>query len=61
MVFLEYLVPIMDDLGCPAWIEEQKQNIDAAAYEKNLNKDVKLPSIKKQLIVIIQLNTGQKS
>ena len=39
----------MDDLDNPALIEEWKQNIDADAYGKNLNQDVKLPSIKKQI------------
>ena len=35
-LFLEYLVPIMDDLNHPPLIEEWKQNIDPAAYEKDL-------------------------
>ena len=42
-LFLEYLVTIMDDLDHPPLIEERKQNIDDAAYEKKLYKDVKLP------------------
>ena len=42
-LFLEYLVTIMDDLDHPTFIEERKQNIDDAAYEKKLYKDVKLP------------------
>ena len=29
--------------------EEWKQNLDAAAYETNLNQDVNIPSIKKQI------------
>ena len=33
-LFIEYLVPIMDDIDHPALIEEWKQNVDAAAYEK---------------------------
>ena len=37
----------MDDIGHPGFTEEWKQNIDAAAYKKKLNKDVKIPSIKK--------------
>ena len=45
----EYLVPIMENLDYPALIEEWKQNIDAAAYEKNLYQDLKLPSIKKKI------------
>ena len=39
----------MEDLYHPALIEKWKQNIDAAAYEKNLNRDVKIPSIKKKI------------
>ena len=48
-LFLEYLVPVMDDLDHPTLIEEWKQNLDAAAYEKNTYKDVKLLSIKKKM------------
>ena len=33
-LFIEYLVPIMDDIDHPALIEEWKQKFDAAAYEK---------------------------
>ena len=47
--FLGYLVLVMDDLDHTAFIEEWKKYIDAAAYEKNLYKDVKLPSIKKKI------------
>ena len=50
----------MEDLDHPALIEEWKQNIDADAYENNLNKDVKIPSIKKNLIVIIKLILANK-
>ena len=51
----------MDDLDHPELIEEQKQNIYAADYENNLNQDVKIPSIKKTMIVMIKLNTGQQA
>ena len=37
----------MKNLDNTALIEEWKQNFDAAAYEKNLNQDIKIPSIKK--------------
>ena len=37
----------MDDLDHPALIEEWKKNVDAAAYENNLNQDINIPSIKK--------------
>ena len=32
--FIKYLVPVMNDLDHPELIEEWKQNIDAAAYER---------------------------
>ena len=33
----------------PALIEEWIQNLDTAAYEKNIHKDEKLPSMKKKI------------
>ena len=33
-LFIEYLFPIMDDIGHLELIEEWKQNLDSAAYEK---------------------------
>ena len=39
----------MDDLEHTALIEECIQNLDSAAYEKNLHKDEKLPSIKQKI------------
>ena len=48
-LFIDHLVPIMGDLDHPDFIEERKQNLDAAAYEKNLNQDVKIPSIKENI------------
>ena len=32
-LFIEYLFPIMNNLDRPAFIEEWKQNLDAADYE----------------------------
>ena len=46
--FIEYLVSVMYDPDIPALIEEWKQNLDAADYEKKLNQDVKLPSKRKK-------------
>ena len=60
-ILIENLVPRMDNLDHPGFIEEHKQNIYAAAYENNLNQDVKLPSMKKKLIVMIKLNTSQQA
>ena len=47
--FLEYLVPVMEYLEHLAFIEEWIQNLDTAAYEKNINRDVRISSIKKQI------------
>ena len=51
----------MDDLDHTEFIEERKQNLYTAAYENNLYKHVKLPSIKKKLMLMIKHNTVQKS
>ena len=40
----------MDDLYHPALIGDWKQDLDADAYETNLYKYVKLPSIQKKLL-----------
>ena len=42
-------------------IEECEKNPDAAAYEKNVNQYVKIPPIKKQMIIMIKLKTGQQA
>ena len=34
-LFIEYIVTIVEDLYHPALIEDWKQNINAAAYEKS--------------------------
>ena len=47
-LFIEYLVSIIHNLDHFSLIEEWKINIDAAAHEKKLNKDVKIPSINKK-------------
>ena len=56
-----YLVPIMDDLDHHSFIEEWKQNVDPDAYKNNLNQDVKIPSVQKNIILIINLNNGQQA
>ena len=33
-LFIEYLVPVMEDIDHPVLIEEWRQNLDAAAYKK---------------------------
>ena len=51
----------MDDLYHPAFIEEWRQNIDAAAYENKLNQDVKIPSINKTIDHNDKTDTGQQA
>ena len=48
-LFLEKLVTVMKDIGHHMLIEEWIQNLYAAAYEKNIHKDEKLPSMKKKI------------
>ena len=50
----------MDNIDHRALNEEWKQNLDAAAYEININQDVKLPSLKKKMIVMRKMTTGQQ-
>ena len=47
--FLEYLVPVIEDIENTVLIEEWIRNIYADTYEKNLIKDEKLPSIKNKI------------
>ena len=48
-LFLEYLVPVMDDI-LPSCVNRiMDKNLDTAAYEKNLHKDVKLQSINNKI------------
>ena len=39
----------MENYDHPALIDERKQNINAAAYKKHLNKEINLPSKKKEI------------
>ena len=48
-LFIEYHVPLFDDLDHPSLIKEWGGNIDAAAYKKILNKVIKIPSKKKEI------------
>ena len=48
-LFLEYLVPVTKYIEYHAFIKEWIQNLDAAAYKKNLNKDEKLPSMREKI------------
>ena len=48
-LFIEYLVPVVEYIDRSALIEEWKLNLYASAYENNLNQDVKIPPIKKNI------------
>ena len=39
----------MEDLDHPELIEELKHNIVTASYENNINQDINLPPIKRQI------------
>ena len=41
-LFCEHIETLLKDINHPALIQEQKQNIDAAAYEIILNEEVKI-------------------
>ena len=51
----------MDELGNPAFIEEWKKNLDDAAYEKIYTKMKSYHQLRRKLIVMIKLNTGQQA
>ena len=59
--FLEYLVPVMEDVEYPALIEEWIQNLDAAAYEKIYTNMKSYYQLRRKLTVIIKQNIGQKA
>ena len=46
-LFCQYHILLLKYIDHPALIQEQNQNIDSAAYEENLNKEIKLPLKKK--------------
>ena len=60
-IFDQYHIPLLNDFDNSALIEAWKQNIDADAYGKDLNHNVKLPPNKKKVIVVIALITGQQA
>ena len=52
-LFDQYYIPLLKYIDNPELFKEWKQNLDAADYENNLNKEIKLPSNKKLLIVVV--------
>ena len=51
----------MNDLDNPEFIEEWGKILMLLIMRKNLNQDVKISSIKKKLIVMKKLKTGQQA
>ena len=58
-IFSAYVVPMLKYINNPALLQEWKLNLDAAAYEKNIDANLAKPSEKKKLIVMIAICTGQ--
>ena len=46
-LFYHYHLPSLKDIYHPALIQERKQTIDAASYEKYIHKEINLTSKKK--------------
>ena len=46
-LFDEYHIPLLKDIDHPELIQQWRRNLDAAAYEKDLNKGIKIPPKKK--------------
>ena len=48
-LFHKYHIPLLKYIDHPVLITECKQNIDSSAYERYINKEIKLPSKKKEI------------
>ena len=59
-LFLEYLLPVIEDIKHPALVKKWIQIFDAAAYEKLFTKMKIYHKLRRKLIVIIKHNSGQK-
>ena len=42
-LFYQYHLPLLTYINHPKLVTEWKQNIDSAAYENNINKEINLP------------------
>ena len=47
--FSEYIVPLLKDINHPALLQERKLNLDAAAYEKNIDGNMYKTFDKKEI------------
>ena len=45
-----YVVPLLKFINHPEFIQEWKLNLDAAAYEKNIDAKLSKPSDKKEIV-----------
>ena len=58
-IFSVDFVPLLKDINHPALLQEWKINLNAAAYEKNIDANVSKTSDKNKLTVTIETCTGQ--
>ena len=43
-IFSTYVVPLLKDINYPTLIQERKLNLDAVAYERNIDANLSKPS-----------------
>ena len=48
-LFHQFHLPLLKYIGHTEFITQWKQNLDSAAYENNINKEIKLPPKKKEI------------
>ena len=58
-IFSAYVAPQIREFHHPELLQEWELNIDAAEHEKNMKANMYKPSEKRDLIVLIVINTGQ--
>ena len=58
-IFSAYFVPLLKDINHPAFLQEWKLNLDAAAYERNIDANMSKLSLKNKLIFMIATCTGK--
>ena len=58
-IFIVYFVPLLKKINHLELHQEWKLNIDAAAYEKNIDANLSKNSDKDKVIVMIVTCTGQ--
>ena len=58
-IFSAYVVPLLKYINHLVLLQEWKINLDAAAYERNIDANLYKPSKKRKLIVMIATCTGQ--